>query len=101
MTEKNDIKSVTISDLKKMGKHGRATARLDSGEEIILGPKYATQRRSGIIAGQVQEVDLIIPYTVRLISQIRTIKVGPVLVARKMKQQRKTSLQLTGQGYKK
>ena len=101
MTEKNDIKSVTISDLKKMGKYGRATARFDSGEEIILGPKYATQRRSGIIAGQVQEVDLIIPYTAQLISQIRTIKVGPVLVARKMKQQRKTSRLLTGQGYKK
>jgi hypothetical protein len=98
MTEKNDIKSVTISDLKKMGKHGDATARLDSGEEIVLGPKYATQRRIGIIAGQVQEVDLIIPYTAQLISQIRTIKVGPILVARK---QRKTVLQLTGQGYKK
>lgn len=101
MAEKNDIKSVTISDLKKMGKNGGATARLDSGEEISLGPKYATQRRSGIIAGQVREVDLIIPYTAQLISQIRTIKVGPVLVARKLKQQRKTSLQLTGQGYKK
>jgi hypothetical protein len=99
MTEKtNDVKSVSISDLKKMGKHGDATARLDSGEEIVLGPKYATQRRIGIIAGQVQEVDLIIPYTVQLISQIRTIKVGPILVARK---QRKTALQLTGQGYKK
>ncbi|RSI44146.1 hypothetical protein [Streptococcus sanguinis] len=99
MTEKtNDVKSVSISDLKKMGKHGDATARLDSGEEIVLGPKYATQRRIGIIAGQVQEVDLIIPYTAQLISQIRTIKVGPILVARK---QRKTALQLTGQGYKK
>ena len=99
MTEKtNDVKSVSISDLKKMGKHGDATARLDSGEEIVLGPKYATQRRVGIIAGQVQEVDLIIPYTAQLISQIRTIKVGPILVARK---QRKTALQLTGQGYKK
>ena len=99
MTEKtNDVKSVSISDLKKMGKHGDATARLDSGEEIVLGPKYATQRRIGIIAGQVQEVDLIIPYTAQLISQIRTIKVGPILVARK---QRKAALQLTGQGYKK
>ncbi|WP_373197260.1 hypothetical protein [Streptococcus sanguinis] len=99
MTEnKNDIKSVSITDLKKMGKAGDATARLDSGEEIILGPKYATQRRTGIIAGQVQEVDLIIRYTANLISQIRTIKVGPVLVARK---QRKTALHLTGQGYKK
>ena len=99
MTEKtNDVKSVSISDLKKMGKHGDATARLDSGEEIVLGPKSATQRRIGIIAGQVQEVDLIIPYTAQLISQIRTIKVGPILVARK---QRKTALQLTGQGYKK
>ena len=99
MTEKtNDVKSVSISDLGKMGKHGDATARLDSGEEIVLGPKYATQRRIGIIAGQVQEVDLIIPYTAQLISQIRTIKVGPILVARK---QRKTALQLTGQGYKK
>lgn len=99
MTEKtNDVKSVSISDLKKMGKHGDATARLDSGEEIVLCPKYATQRRIGIIAGQVQEVDLIIPYTAQLISQIRTIKVGPILVARK---QRKTALQLTGQGYKK
>lgn len=99
MTEKtNDVKSVSISDLKKMGKHGDATARLDSGEEIVLGPKYATQRRIGIIAGQVQELDLIIPYTAQLISQIRTIKVGPILVARK---QRKTALQLTGQGYKK
>lgn len=99
MTEKtNDVKSVSISDWKKMGKHGDATARLDSGEEIVLGPKYATQRRIGIIAGQVQEVDLIIPYTAQLISQIRTIKVGPILVARK---QRKTALQLTGQGYKK
>lgn len=99
MTEKtNDVKSVSTSDLKKMGKHGDATARLDSGEEIVLGPKYATQRRIGIIAGQVQEVDLIIPYTAQLISQIRTIKVGPILVARK---QRKTALQLTGQGYKK
>lgn len=54
MTEKNDIKSVTISDLKKMGKHGSATARLESGEEIALGAKFATQRRFGIIAGQVQ-----------------------------------------------
>ena len=99
MTEKtNDVKSVSISDLKKMGKHGDATARLDSGEEIVLGPKSATQRRIGSIAGQVQEVDLIIPYTAQLISQIRTIKVGPILVARK---QRKTALQLTGQGYKK
>lgn len=101
MTEKNDIKSVTISDLKKMGKYGGATARLESGEEIALDAKFATQRRFGIIAGQLQEVDVVLPYSAKLLSQIRTIKVGPVLVARKLKQQRKTSLQLTGQGYKK
>lgn len=83
-----------------MGKYGGATARLESGEEIALGAKFATQRRFGIIAGQVQEVDVVLPYTAKLLSQIRTIKVGPVLVARKLKQ-RKTSLQLTGQGYKK
>ncbi|MCK1198649.1 hypothetical protein MXZ29_07210 [Streptococcus uberis] len=39
---KKDIREITISDLKEMGKQGGVTARLDSGQTVTLRKDYGT-----------------------------------------------------------
>ncbi|WAI92208.1 hypothetical protein MP619_06690 [Streptococcus dysgalactiae] len=89
---------VTISDLKNLGRQGGVTARLDSGEVVTLKAKYATRTRKAIVAGQETEVEIIVYYA-DIYKQIRTIKRKNLVIARKVKQNNQTILQLTGKGY--
>lgn len=89
---------VTVSDLKTLGRQGGVTARLDSGEVVELKAKYATRKRRAIVAGQESEVEMITYYP-DIYQQIRTVKRRNILIARKVKQNHTTILQLTGKGY--
>ena len=42
---------VCIRDLKQLGREGGASAYLDSGEIMLLKPKYGTISRKGYVAG--------------------------------------------------
>ena len=89
---------VTVSDLKNLGRQGDVTARLDSGEIIELKAKYAIRKRLAIVAGQETEAEIIVFYP-EIYKQIRTVKRRNILIARKVKHNRETILQLTGKGY--
>ncbi|KXT75152.1 hypothetical protein STRDD10_00426 [Streptococcus sp. DD10] len=97
----NQIKSsneVTLTDLRRLGFQGGATARLESGEEVLLTDKYGLIERKGYIAGQLQKVMTVAEYP-RIYKDIRTIKRDDVLVARRIKRGNGSILQLTGKGY--
>lgn len=97
----NQIKStseVTLTDLRRLGLQGDATARLASGEEMKLTSKYGLIPKNGYVAGKLQTVEMIVEYS-KIYRDIRTIKRGDILVARRIKQGNKTILQLTGKGY--
>lgn len=97
----NQIKStseVTLTDLRRLGLQGDATARLASGEEMKLTSKYGLIPKKGYVAGKLQIVEMIADYS-KIYRDIRTIKRGDILVARRIKQGNKTILQLTGKGY--
>ncbi|ESR10538.1 hypothetical protein DIX59_10030 [Streptococcus iniae] len=95
---KNDINKVTISDLKEMGKQGGATARLESGETVTLRKNYGTIKRPILIENRKVLGDVIVRY-VDIYEQIRTVKRNNLLVARRVRQGKVTSLKLTGIGY--
>lgn len=99
MDEIKNTNEVTLSDLRQLGKAGGATARLDNGDELTLRPRFGTVRRQGYINGVLQPVDVRQDYAA-IYSQIRTIKQGDVLVARREKQGKRTILKLTGKGYR-
>ena len=97
----NQIKStseVTLTDLRRLGLQGDATARLVSGEEVKLTSKHGLIPKKGYVAGKLQSVEMVAEYS-KIYNEIRTIKRGDVLVARRIKQGNKTILQLTGKGY--
>ena len=97
----NQIKStseVTLTDLRRLGLQGDVTARLASGQEMKLTSKYGLIPKKGYVAGKLQTVEMIAEYS-KIYRDIRTIKRGDVLVARRIKQGNKTILQLTGKGY--
>ena len=86
----NQIKStseVTLTDLRRLGLQGDATARLASGEEMKLTSKHGLIPKKGYVAGKLQTVEMIAEYS-KIYRDIRTIKQG-----------NKTILQLTGKGY--
>lgn len=89
---------VTLSDLRELGKSGGVTARLDTGEEVTLRPKFGTIKRQAYINGDLQLVDVRVDYPA-IYAQIRTIMRDRVLVARKERRGKTTVLRLTGKGY--
>ncbi|MGT2910667.1 hypothetical protein ACVR1I_03000 [Streptococcus cameli] len=92
--------TITISDLRYLGRQGGVTARLDDGREMKLLPRFGTVSEKGYIAGELQAVDVVVDYP-KIYSHIRTIMHNGVLVARREKQGNKTVLKTTGKGYKK
>lgn len=99
MDEIKNTTEVTLSDLRELGKAGGATARLENGEDVTLRPRFGTVKREGYINGSLQLVDVRVDYPA-IYSQIRTIKRGNVLVARREKKGKSTLLKLTGKGYR-
>lgn len=95
---KKDIREVTISDLKEMGKQGGVTARLDSGQTVTLRKDYGTIKGQVMINNKKTIGDIIINY-VDFYQQIRTLKRNHLLIARRVRQGDKTLLKLTGTGY--
>lgn len=89
---------VTLTDLRRLGREGDATARLDTGEEVKLTSKYGLIPRKGYINGKLELVETIVEYA-SIYQAIRTIKRGNILVARRIKRGKKSVLQLTGKGY--
>lgn len=77
----NQIKStseVTLTDLRRLGLQGDATARLASGEEMKLTSKYGLIPKTGYVAGKLQTVEMIADYS-KIYRDIRTIKRGDIL----------------------
>ena len=95
----NEINNeVRIRDLKQLGRQGGATMKLDNGAVGKLKEEYALFTKPAIIEGKQITVEVIEYYPV-LLKQIRTIKCGSVLVARKVGLGTKQTLRLTGKGY--
>lgn len=98
----NNIKrpdtEVTISDLRLLGKQGNATARLFDGTTLHLRPKEAVKEQMGYVAGKKVPVLVAYDYT-KIYANIRTIKRGDVLIARRTKFGNENILRLTGQGF--
>ena len=89
---------VTLTDLRRLGREGDATARLDTGEEVKLTSKYGLIPRKGYINGKLELEEMIVE-NASINQAIRTIKRGNILVARRIKRGKKSVLQLTGKGY--
>ncbi|MGT2755769.1 hypothetical protein [Streptococcus ovuberis] len=89
---------MTISDLRLLGRQGNATARLDDGTTLLLKPDRPLKPQMAYVAGELLEV--MVPYSyIDIYSQIRTVKRGDVLIARRSKFGDRTILRLTGQGF--
>lgn len=95
---KKDIREVTISDLKEMGKQGGVTARLDSGQTVTLRKDYGTIKGQVIINNKKTIGNIIVNYS-DFYQQIRTLKRNHLLIARRVRHGEKTMLKLTGKGY--
>lgn len=89
---------VTLTDLRRLGREGDATARLENGEEVKLTSKHGLIPRKGYINDKLELVEMVVDYA-SIYQTIRTIKRGNVLVARRIKRGKKSILQLTGKGY--
>lgn len=98
----NDIKitdtEVKLSDLTYLGRQGNVTARLDDGSTVTLIAEGAIKVQTGYINGEKVPVQVLYSYR-DLYAQIRTIKRGSTIVARRTKFGSSTVLRLTGQGY--
>lgn len=92
------VTEVTITDLKKLGLQGGATAYLSDGQEVILHKNYGLIRRKGFVAGELQTVEVVESY-VSLYAKIRTIKRNDIIVARRVRKGSGSKLLLTGRGY--
>ena len=79
-----DETTVRLRDLKNLGKQGGATARLENGTDLILKPGYAVKQARGYVDGVLRDVEFHLPYK-KVYNQIRTIKKGGHLVARKVR----------------
>ncbi len=89
---------VCIRDLKQLGREGGASAYLDTGEIMVLKPKYGTVSRKGYVAGKSMTVELKVEYK-DVFSAIRTIERNGILVARRCRFGLTSVLRLTGTGY--
>lgn len=97
---RDEIKTiVTLRDLKKLGKNGGATARLEDGTELILKQDYAIKKAKGYVDGTLKDVEFHLIYNA-IYKQIRTIKKDNFLVARKVRSPSGFELRLTNKGYK-
>lgn len=94
----SQVNEVTLEDLRRLGRQGGVTARLDDGSTVLLRARFGTVKRKGYIAGTLTDVDVIVDYA-KIYSQIRTIKFKDILIARRMGQGKASRLLLTGQGY--
>lgn len=93
-----DEKIVTLRDLNSLGSYGGSTARLDDGTEVLLCKHYASQRTKGYVNHELKDIELRLRYK-DIYKQIRTIKRGHQLVARKERTPQGMQLRLTGEGY--
>lgn len=93
------INEVNLKDLRELGRLGGATARLVDGQEMILEENYGLIRRTGIVLGEVKQVETIERY-VNVYPNIRTIKWNNLIIARRVVRGGKYILELTGKGYK-
>ena len=93
------INEVNLKDLRELGRLGGATARLVDGQEMILEENYGLIRRTGIVLGEVKQVETIERY-VNVYPSIRTIKWNNLIIARRVVRGGKSILELTGKGYK-
>lgn len=98
----NNIKKidteVTLSDLRLLGRQGHATARLFDGTTLQLRPNEAVREQMAYISGE--KVPVLVAYDYpKIYGQIRTIKRGDVIVARRARFGDATILRLTGQGF--
>lgn len=91
MNEKEN-KKVSVLELKNLSRDTHLTARLDTGEIIILCPEYCIQRKTGYIKGKKIPVDVLVFYS-EIFSKIRTIKNGMDLVARRTKTKKQSILE--------
>lgn len=98
MSDRNTKITLTLSDLHQIGREGGATAHLETGEEVELLAAHATVNRKGYVEGVLQPVKVVLSYS-DIYPQIRTIKRYDVLIARRVKEGRKTILKSTGRGY--
>lgn len=90
--------TVSLKDLKVLGKQGGATARLEDGTDLILKPDYAVKQAKGYVDGHLRDVEFHLPYK-KVYDQIRTIKRDAQVIARKVKTPSGMELRLTGRGY--
>lgn len=95
----SQVNEVTLEDLRRLGRLGGVTARLEDGSTVLLRERFGTVKRKGYVAGTLTDVDVIVDY-VKIYSQIRTIKQKDTLIARRSGQGAHSKLLLTGKGYK-
>ena len=98
MNQSKLVTEVTLADLRRLGNQGNATAILDNGDEIKLTSRYGLVHKKGYLAGKLETVWMIVEYS-KIYKEIRTIKRGDILVARRIKQGNTNRLLLTGKGY--
>ncbi|KAA0119558.1 hypothetical protein FKX92_03210 [Streptococcus sanguinis] len=89
---------VCLRDLKQLGREGGATAYLDTGEILVLKPKYGTISRRAYVAGKSTVVELKVEYK-DIYTAIRTITRNNILIAKKCRFGMTSVLRLTGTGY--
>lgn len=92
-------KTVTIKDLRNIGKLGGATARLLDGTDMELLENYGVVRREGVVFGKLETVEVVERYN-SVYKKIRTIKWNGIIIARLVKRGNLELLELTGNGYK-
>lgn len=96
MSDKHN--AVRLKDLKRLGKQGGATARLEDGTDLVLKPHYAVKQAKGYVDGVIKNVEFHVRYQ-SIYDDIRTIKKDGHLVARKVRTPTGFELRLTGKGY--
>lgn len=96
MSDKHN--AVRLKDLKRLGKQGGATARLEDGTDLVLKPHYAVKQARGYVDGIIRDVEFHLSYA-KIYPHIRTIKKDGHLVARKVRSPDGFVLRLTGKGY--
>ncbi|MGT2754110.1 hypothetical protein [Streptococcus ovis] len=95
----DETQTVRLRDLRNLGKQGGVTARLDDGTELLLKPDFAIKKTKGYVDGRLRDVEFHLSYK-NIYSQIRTLKKGNSLVARKVRSPSGFELRLTGRGYR-
>ncbi|BCP62919.1 hypothetical protein SUT380_21070 (plasmid) [Streptococcus parasuis] len=90
--------NVCIRDLKQLGREGGAIAYLESGDIMVLKPKYGTISKKGYCSGQVVNVEVKYEYN-KIFCEIRSIERNGILIARRCRFGIYKILKLTGYGF--